>query len=161
MMTNRLTEKDIAKLLADPSGERRAETAAKIASDFRAGSLTEAERSLAEEIFRLMVKDAEVRVREALAQNIKESPNVPHDVAVSLARDVDSVAGVHMVLQKVDLLPELCEVLHQASNVLPGALNLFKFFELTPILLTAGLEVFHRTTPPRNGVHDCPDLAGG
>ncbi len=47
---------------------------------------------MAEQIFRIMVKDAEVRVREALAINLKENPNVPHDVAVTLAKDVDQVA---------------------------------------------------------------------
>jgi len=54
--------------------------------------LSDTERQLAEEIFLIMVKDAEVRVREALAQNLKESPNIPHDVAVILAQDVKQVA---------------------------------------------------------------------
>ncbi len=92
MTKKTLTKEDVSKLLADPSGENRAETAAKIAADFGEGTLTEAERKMAEEIFRIMVKDAEVRVREALAQNLKENPAVPHDVAVTLAKDVDSVA---------------------------------------------------------------------
>ena len=87
-----LTEQDVAQLLADPSGAARADTAVKIAAGFNSGSLTDQERQLAEEIFRLMVQDAEVRVREAMAQNLKENPNVPRDVAVSLAKDVASVA---------------------------------------------------------------------
>jgi len=87
-----LTKDDVAKLLADPSPESRAEAAAKIATDFDSGSLSEDERGLAEEIFRLMVKDAEVRVREALAINLKESLALPHDVATVLAADVDSVS---------------------------------------------------------------------
>lgn len=92
MTGNKLSEQDVNRLLADPSGEARAEMAAKIAADFDAGELTGSERKMAEDIFRLMVKDAEVRVREALSQNLKENPTVPHDVAMSLARDVDSVA---------------------------------------------------------------------
>lgn len=87
-----LTKEDVSRLLSDTSGAARAETAAKVASDFTKEDLTEKERAMAEDIFRLMVKDAEVRVREALAQNLKENPAVPHDVAVSLARDVDTVA---------------------------------------------------------------------
>lgn len=87
-----LTADDVKKLMADKSGEARAETAAKIAGDFGEGGLSESERKLAEDIFRVMVRDAEVRVREALAQNLKENANVPHDVALSLAKDVDSVA---------------------------------------------------------------------
>lgn len=87
-----LSEDDVKKLLTDPSGEARAETAAKIASDFDKAGLSDNERAIAQEIFRMMVKDAEVRVREALAENLKDNPMVPHDVAVSLANDVDSVA---------------------------------------------------------------------
>ena len=92
MTEKTLTKEDVSKLLTDPSGDNRAQTAAKIAADFGQGSLTESERTMAEEIFRIMVKDAEVRVREALAQNLKENPAVPRDVAMSLAKDVDSVA---------------------------------------------------------------------
>ncbi len=87
-----LSQDDVAKLLADPSPDSRAETAAKIATDFDSGDLTDHEKQMAEEIFRIMVKDAEVRVREALAVNLKESLAVPHDVALSLAQDVDSVS---------------------------------------------------------------------
>ncbi|MDH5749130.1 MAG: DUF2336 domain-containing protein [Rhodospirillales bacterium] len=92
MKKRTLSKQDVEKLLADSSGEVRAETAAKIASEFGDASLSDNERKLAEEIFRLMIKDAEVRVREALSQNLKENPLVPHDIAVSLAKDVDAVA---------------------------------------------------------------------
>ena len=55
-----------------------------------------------------MVRDAEVRVREALTQNLKDNPAIPHDVAVALAQDVDSVAlpmiEVSAALTDADLL---------------------------------------------------------
>lgn len=92
MTSKTLSEKDVNKLLSDQSAETRAETAAKLARGFGVSGLTENERRLAEDIFRIMVKDAAVRVREALAQNLKENPMVPRDVAVSLAKDVDSVS---------------------------------------------------------------------
>ena len=92
-MTNKkLTKEDVSKLLSDPSVETRADMAAKVAGDFDANALSENERRLAEEIFHVMVKDAEVRVREALALNLKENAGVPHDVALSLAKDVETVA---------------------------------------------------------------------
>ena len=104
MPTTNLTEDDVAKLLSDPSGTARAETAAKIAQNFNAGELSDHERQMAEEIFRIMVKDAEVRVREALSQNLKENPDLPHDVAVSMAKDVVSVSLP--VLQFSDVLSD-------------------------------------------------------
>jgi uncharacterized protein (DUF2336 family) len=87
-----LNEADVRRLLADPSVENRAETAAKIAHSFDAASLSPRERDLAEQIVRLMLNDAAVRVREALSHNLKTSSSLPHDVAMALARDVDSVA---------------------------------------------------------------------
>ncbi|MEO5336545.1 MAG: DUF2336 domain-containing protein [Magnetospirillum sp. WYHS-4] len=99
-----LSEEDVRKLLSNPSGANRAETAAKIATDFGSGRLSPSERALAEEIFRLLVRDAEVRVREALAQNLKQNPAMPHDVALALARDVASVALP--VLQFSDVLTD-------------------------------------------------------
>ncbi|MFQ5348189.1 MAG: DUF2336 domain-containing protein [Rhodothalassiaceae bacterium] len=87
-----LSRNDVARLLAEPSAENRAATAEKVGAYFASEAPTEAERKLAEDIFRAMVRDAELRVRKALAETLKESPELPHDVAVSLANDVDEVA---------------------------------------------------------------------
>lgn len=89
-MTNSLNEEDVARLLSNPDGTTRAVIAEKLASQHAA--LNDTERKLAEDIFRVMVKDAEVRVRAALSRQLKENHLVPHDVAVALARDVDEVA---------------------------------------------------------------------
>jgi len=87
-----LTMEDVKQLKTDPSPAVRAGTAAKLAQHFNAIPFAPAELALAEQIFRIMVRDAEVRVREALSANLRANPRLPHDVAVSLARDVDSVA---------------------------------------------------------------------
>jgi len=88
----RLTQADVARLLTDPSGTTRAKTTAKIAAQFDAHQLSPSERKIAEDIFRALVKDAEVLVREALSAQLKATPDLPHDIALALARDVDSVA---------------------------------------------------------------------
>jgi uncharacterized protein (DUF2336 family) len=88
----RLTQADVARLLTDPSGMTRAKTTAKIAAQFDAHQLSPSERKIAEDIFRALVKDAEVLVREALSAQLKATPDLPHDIALALARDVDSVA---------------------------------------------------------------------
>ncbi len=87
-----LTQADVTRLLSDSSPRTRARTTAKIAAEFDAATLSEAERRIAEDIFRTLVKDTEVLVREALAAHLKSTPELPHDVALALARDVDSVA---------------------------------------------------------------------
>ncbi|HEC90783.1 MAG TPA: DUF2336 domain-containing protein, partial [Alphaproteobacteria bacterium] len=110
MTKQSLSEKDVQRLLTDPSVETRAATAAKIAADFDPGALSDKERQMAEEIFRVMVKDAEVRVREALADNLKENAAVPHDVAKALAGDVDSVALPVLEFSKVLSDQDLIEI---------------------------------------------------
>lgn len=92
METHRLTAADVRLLLHEPSAENRSRTAGLIARQFGAGGLTPSERQLAEQIFRLLMKDAEVRVREALSRHLEQCPDVPHDIALGLARDVDTVA---------------------------------------------------------------------
>ena len=108
MPANKLSQADVAKLLSDPTPGTRAATAAKVAGAFDPADLSASERALAEEIFRLMVKDAEVRVRQALTENLKQNGNVPHDVAVALANDVDHVAlpmiEFSQVLNDADLM---------------------------------------------------------
>lgn len=103
-----LSREDVVRLLSDPSASTKVETAAKLAHDFNQGSLSESERQLAEDIFRLMAQDAEIQVRQALAINLKESMALPHDVAVRLAEDVDTVAlpvlQFSMVLSDDDLV---------------------------------------------------------
>ncbi|MAU41762.1 MAG: hypothetical protein CMF31_09080 [Kordiimonas sp.] len=87
-----LNKTDVEKLLLDPTPENRAKAAEKVSLQFSRGSLTDKERALAEDIFKVMVQDAEVRVRQALSQSLKDNPEVPHDVAIALASDVDDVS---------------------------------------------------------------------
>lgn len=107
-MSETLTQQDVQRLLADPSSDTRSEMATKIAGQFTGDSLTPNERALAEEIFRLMARDAAVRVRQALSSSLKASQTLPHDIAVALARDVEEVSlpfiEVSSVLTDADLV---------------------------------------------------------
>lgn len=88
----RLSLADVARLTADPSADNRAAMAAKLAAEFNGSQLGNRERKIAEDIFRALVQDAEVRVREALSSHLSSAPDIPQDVALALAKDVDSVA---------------------------------------------------------------------
>ena len=91
-MTDRtISQEDVERLMTDPSPKVRRETADKLTRGYATETLTERERELIEEIFRLLLRDAEVRVRLALAEGLKENPAVPRDVAVALAKDVDDL----------------------------------------------------------------------
>lgn len=92
MVESRLTEADVERLVIIPPADVRAETAVKLAHELDANSLTETERQVVEDIFRMIVLDAELCVREVLSQSLKSSTNIPQDVVRLLAQDVSSVA---------------------------------------------------------------------
>lgn len=116
-----LSLEDVYRLKNDPSPAVRAGTAAKLAQQFNTAQFAPAELALAEQIFRLMVRDAEVRVREALAANLRANPSVPHDIAVTLARDVDSVALPILSASDVLTSEDLIEII--ASQGSPARLD--------------------------------------
>jgi uncharacterized protein (DUF2336 family) len=91
-MASSLSQADVAKLLAEPSPHVRSELAGKLAQELDSPRLTESELALAQDIVRVMAKDVEVTVRQALAQSLRKAARLPHDVAVKLANDIESVA---------------------------------------------------------------------
>ncbi|HUN49829.1 MAG TPA: DUF2336 domain-containing protein [Candidatus Sulfotelmatobacter sp.] len=106
--TLNLTSSDVARLLQDPSASSRLRTAEKVAHAYRATGLSPSEREIANDIFRVMMRDAAARVRQSLAENLKHCPDVPRDVALVLANDVIEVAAPFLqsstVLTEDDLI---------------------------------------------------------
>lgn len=87
-----LTASDVERLLKDDSADSRVSVLEKVSKHYNAESFGERERDIAEQIFRLLMKDTAVRVRETLAERIKENPNIPRDIVFHMANDVESVA---------------------------------------------------------------------
>ncbi|NVJ97593.1 MAG: DUF2336 domain-containing protein [Alphaproteobacteria bacterium] len=114
--SSKLSSADVAKLLQDPNADNRAAAASKVASTFGDAKLTEGERQIAEDIFRVMLKDASVRVRHALSESLKDNPDVPHDVATTLAKDVDEVAMPVVEFSKVLTDQDLIEIVRTRGS---------------------------------------------
>ena len=91
-MASTLTQADVIKLLAEPSAAVKAELAAKLASELDSPRLTDTELQLAQDIARGLSKDVEIAVRQALSQSLRTAKRLPHDVALKLANDIESVA---------------------------------------------------------------------
>jgi uncharacterized protein (DUF2336 family) len=116
-MNAKLSKEDVARLLQDPSVEARADAAAKIATHYDAAeNLGAEEKKLAEEIFSIMCKDAEERVRQALASNLKECPYLPHDIAVTLAHDVEAVSVPMLKYSSVLTDADLIEIVRSQGK---------------------------------------------
>jgi uncharacterized protein (DUF2336 family) len=92
MSNTKLSQADVARLLANPAPEARAEVAAKLGSDLDNPTLSDAELVLAQEIIRVLAKDVAVTVRETLSHSLRKAQRLPKDVAVQLAKDVEQVS---------------------------------------------------------------------
>ncbi|MDX2145704.1 MAG: DUF2336 domain-containing protein [Rhodospirillaceae bacterium] len=112
-----LNAKDVSRLATDSSANVRVDTANKLAADVASGQLTDSERAIADDILRALAKDVEVRVREALSHNLKHCRTIPHDLAIRLAKDVDSVALPVLSFSQVLTAEDLVAVIQAQASV--------------------------------------------
>jgi len=116
-----LTEADIRTLVRGRTEDERAAAAHKICRRIDQG-LEDDDRAAAEDILRMMAEDAAELVRRALAVTLKNSPQLPHDVAMKLSRDVDSVATPVLSFSPVFTDQDLAEIARATSSVKQVAL---------------------------------------
>ncbi len=116
ILQEHLSQEDVGRLTANRSPKIRAEVAAKVSVEFDVGGLTAGERRLAEEIIRRFVVDTAIRVRQALSENLKDCSSLPKDLAVTLARDVESVAVPFIECSEVLTDKDLIEIVKTQSE---------------------------------------------
>lgn len=88
-----LSGEDVQKLLSPETGaDARAQIASKVAGNYQLNAFDAREVLIAEQIFRLMVRDTELKVRAMLAETLKNSLNLPRDIVLVMAKDVEEVA---------------------------------------------------------------------
>lgn len=112
-----LTDEDIRTLVKGATPDERAVVAHKLCRRIDTVELTEEERALAQEILRVMAADAAELVRRALAVTLKNSPLVPHDVALKLARDVESVCQPMIAFSPVFTDEDLMEIVRLGGPI--------------------------------------------
>ena len=87
-----LTQDDIRRLVRGDSPEDRAQATQKICRQIGNRELSDADRESAFEILAMLATDAATLVRRTLAVTLKNSPNLPRELALKLAQDVEAVA---------------------------------------------------------------------
>lgn len=116
-----LSPEDVDRLLNDTTSGTRVDMTHKIGAAYAKRALNEKEVMVGEQIFRLLLRDTEVKVRSTLAQHVKDSVAIPRDIVLTLARDVEEVAlpvlQYSQVLSDGDLV-ELIESTEQVSRYL-------------------------------------------
>lgn len=91
-MNDKLSPKDIVTLSQETNAVNKSVTAQKVGALYKSEQLSNQALDLAEDIFRILIKDIEVKVREALAESLKNCKNLPSDIVRDLINDVDSVS---------------------------------------------------------------------
>ena len=98
-----LTKQDVDLLIQNPAPEVRSLTAKKVSAQYLS-EISETEKKIAEDIFRLIANDVEVKVRQDLAESLKNCSYLPRDIVQKIIQDVASVASP--LIQYSDLLTE-------------------------------------------------------
>ena len=111
----KITPTDLKLLQSNPSTDTRAQFAAKFGrqyDDFAATSTKE----FADTILYHLAKDAEAMVRQALAETVAESPNMPKPLAIDLA--VDDIAVARPILERSLVLedPDLTTIVEEKDS---------------------------------------------
>ena len=100
----KLTQKDVDLLLANPSAHVRSDTAKKVSEQYKTQTLSQTEKKIAEDIFRLISNDVEIQVRADLSDSLKNCSFLPHDIVDKIIKDVATVAMP--MIQYSDVLTE-------------------------------------------------------
>ena len=111
-----LTQEDIRTLVRGSTADERAIAAHKLCRRIDAG-VPEVDREAAAEVLRLMAVDAAELVRRALAVTLKTSRELPRDVAVRLAHDVESIATPVLTFSPVLTDNDLAEIVRLPDAV--------------------------------------------
>lgn len=114
-----LTTDDVRHLTREATQpESRHVVAEKVAADYAAGRFNAKEAAIAEDIFRLLVKDAQKHVRLALAEHLSMSETLPHDVALQLAHDDKEIAAPMLEYSRLLTDNDLLVIIESSKEVL-------------------------------------------
>ena len=113
-----LNQDDIRALTQEPSAAIRSDICARLCDAYNSGEFSEREVLLAEEIIKLLAKDASHRVRQTLAQQICYNADVPREVILKLANDSEQIA--EPILRYSSLLSDqdLIDIIHATRSLM-------------------------------------------
>lgn len=87
-----INRQDVEHLKKSPNVANRTNVAQKVGILYTSSSITETQRELAEDIFRLLIHDTEIKVRQALVETLRNARHLPHDIITAIIHDIDSIA---------------------------------------------------------------------
>ncbi|MBY0355448.1 MAG: DUF2336 domain-containing protein [Rickettsiales bacterium] len=113
----RLTQDDVRRLLEQPTLETKIDVLEKVSRHYSPDVLNENEMQVAEQIFRLLVQDSAIRVRHAMSESLQSNPHIPHDIALTLARDLEAVAVPMLTMSSVLKDDDLVDIVQNTEEI--------------------------------------------
>jgi uncharacterized protein (DUF2336 family) len=113
----KVSSMDVRKLMQEPSGKTRGMLAGKIALDYRNGGFSANEMNVANDIFRILLKDIEKKVRVAIAEHLAHAPNVPRDILLQMVTDDFDVAVYPLEFSRVLNDQDLLEIVKSSEEI--------------------------------------------
>ncbi len=117
MQAMALSQEDVDLLITEGSADARVNVLEKISSHYTNKTFHEREFMFAEQIFRLLMKDTEIKVRQALAQRVKNNPDIPRDIVLHLAKDVEQVAMPVLEMSQVLSDADLIQIIDNSRGI--------------------------------------------
>lgn len=112
-----LTQSDVDALVNNPSVDVKIELTEKISQHYNDRAFDDKQVAIAEQIFVLLSKHAEAEVRKALSESLKSNTDIPHDLAMLLAKDVGEVAVPMLQYSQLLSDDDLIEIIKVSSDV--------------------------------------------
>lgn len=112
-----VTGMDVRRLMQEPSGKVRSMLAGKIAQDYRTGHFSPGEMAIANDIFRILLKDIEKKVRQSLAEHLCHVPTIPKDIITQITNDDVDIAVYALEFSRVLEDDDLLKILHSSEEV--------------------------------------------
>ncbi len=112
-----LTRADVDRLLHDNSTSVRIDVLKKVSDIYDPARLNESEQLLAEQIFRLLVRDSVEKIRESLAESLKGNPHIPKDIIRDLAMDTQTVATPILTMSEVLNDADILNIVRNTEDV--------------------------------------------
>src|SRR3569832_2500612 len=112
----RLSEADIRRLAPGEGPDERAAVAQKFCRAAAGAELSDEDRRVAQDIIRMLAADTAELVRRAMAVTLRSSDLLPREVALRMARDVESVALPVLNASPVFTVDDLIEIVKAGST---------------------------------------------
>ena len=115
--SHQLSQNDVARLLnPEKATEARLDITQKLVQSYEGSPMSEEASMVAEQIFRLLVRDTELEVRKKMSAHLKASDILPRDIAMTMANDVAEVALPVLEFSKVLTEKDLMDIVEATPD---------------------------------------------